>query len=295
MGPAMAKFQSLLSWISVNGPRRRPGSSTIDLRRFQSLLSWISVNGVALTVANASDRSAHVSILVVVDLGQRIDALHGQPMAGFQSLLSWISVNGAQRFVRALSEFDPGFQSLLSWISVNGSHGSCLYRGREVGFNPCCRGSRSTATAPSVEPTGTSSSFNPCCRGSRSTAADGEGDRVRPRASFNPCCRGSRSTVFGATPDQWIAAEFQSLLSWISVKGTWASCPLDPSTKCRGFNPCCRGSRSTVDGRHTDRSRQVGFNPCCRGSRSTAPLATRPIGLWQMSFNPCCRGSRSTA
>ncbi len=64
----------------------------------------------------------------------------------FQSLLSWISLADSLKL-------DPGsntvvvFQSLLSWISLADTAEEISERIEQLGFNPCCRGSRSL-TAP---------------------------------------------------------------------------------------------------------------------------------------------------
>ena len=162
-------------------------------------------------------------------------------------------------------------------------------------FNPCCRGSRSTAAEDARRLSLASGSFNPCCRGSWSTARCGCGLRTAVgRTGFNPCCRGSRSTAprqvtsFGRhtqvsilvvvdlgqrplTPGaagstgEW----FQSLLLWISVNG-FRFRDRHSRHAPKSFNPCCRGSRSTAGPERTVLALRDSFNPCCRGSRSTA-------------------------
>ncbi len=136
-----------------------------ESERFQSLLSWISVNcEIGRRAAQAGDC---VSILVVVDLGQlRLSRSIPCPKRkgfnpccrGSRSTASTPSSLTAKRKM---------FQSLLSWISVN-----CTTTFSPQNERSCC--------------------FNPCCRGSRSTAS-------RPRDVTKPALR------------------FQSLLSWISV------------------------------------------------------------------------------
>ena len=64
-------FQSLLSWKSVSGvlaSARQP----FHVGMFQSLLSWKSVNG---RDPNAVCRFCRVSILVVMEVGQRLTEL----------------------------------------------------------------------------------------------------------------------------------------------------------------------------------------------------------------------------
>jgi hypothetical protein len=70
-------------------------TSLYDRLPFQTLLSWISVNGEAILGLAKDGRT--VSNLVVMDLGQRraLSPLLVPMPAGFQTLLSWISVNGA--------------------------------------------------------------------------------------------------------------------------------------------------------------------------------------------------------
>ena len=114
------RFQSLLSWISVNGLvscclNARPASR----QRFQSLLSWISVNGRA--AGGRVGSVAGVSILVVVDLGQRRQRLISAKPRSLQVSILVVVDLGQRRFEQG----DEGiaaavFQSLLSWISVNG-------------------------------------------------------------------------------------------------------------------------------------------------------------------------------
>ena len=230
---------------------------------FQTLLSWISVNG-APNLTGSGWQLLGVSILVVVDLGQRLDKYSTS------------------------STHVPWFQSLLSWISVNGLGVAASLTGPRC-FNPCCRGSRSTAVHAVTAGTSMRQSFNPCCRGSRSTASEDRlrrnggvsilvvvdlGQRRERRASCTPIPRFQSLlcwiSVNGPnTSIDWSQNRFQSLLSWISVNGLIGI--RTRHLKLKGFNPCCRGSRSTAWShagilRH-DRSC---FNPCCRGSRSTA-------------------------
>ncbi len=261
--PYKDRFQSLLSWISVNCPSRpcnsrspprcfnpccrgsRSTARTTTISRpallcfnpccrgsrstapvklllpgpllgFQSLLSWISVNcpcPICLTRGGNP-----VSILVVVDLGQ----LHLEPLRPkleqilFQSLLSWISVNCQHRGGSA--HLRQRFQSLLSWISVNCG-----------GHRPRSRQGEAVSILVVVDL-------------GQLRAADG---RLRPQRAVSILV----VVDLGQLPERrhnecTRQRGFQSLLSWISVNCTsvGVSGPLPMS----GFNPCCRGSRSTA-------------------------------------------------
>ena len=238
------QFQSLLSWISLNGGR----SDCLSDRWPVSILVVVDLGqrrstGIAPSVRSCID----VSILVVVDLGQRRAAY--QPASSnvssrFQSLLLWISVNGRLATHLAVNLADGWFQSLLSWISVNG-----LWRVDDGAkrFDVSILvvvdlGQRQVAATICWS----SSGFNPCCRGSRSTATGLERCRTAPRGSFNPCCRGSRSTAARRTePRPGSVIVFQSLLLWISVNG-YTGHQRMLASPVQSFNPCCRGSRSTA-------------------------------------------------
>ncbi len=328
-------FQSLLSWISVNCTRIAVSSA---IRCTVSILVVVDLGQLPPKFRQARGRT-QVSILVVVDLGQLPAPACGlRPSARCFNPCCRGSRSTAGR-ANLVAAAKSGFQSLLSWISVNCHVQEHRPEHRrevsilvvvDLGQLPFTTGIRRRRRP----------SFNPCCRGSRSTARTRK-TGSKSRGCFNPCCRGSRST---AKPDWKLSSDsfwFQSLLSWISVNciaavicyhirifvsilvvvdlGQLLFSAILAAIPWTSFNPCCRGSRSTASPATLPPTPPLGFNPCCRGSRSTATRCNGPsrvciefqsllswisvncLGIGDRAswagtgFNPCCRGSRSTA
>ena len=94
----------------------------------------------------------------------------------------------------------------------------------------------------------TDGSFNPCCLGSVSST--GHMGHMRSGVfGFNPCCLGSVSSTlryYDPAPDP---AEFQSLLSWISLFDQHSHRGRGEGTR---FNPCCLGSVSSTPDKESE-------------------------------------------
>ena len=174
---AATRFQSLLSWILVNGAPSRQADHCTVWFGFQSLLSWISVNGAGLIDSPSGGVNVHVSILVVVDLGQR---QAGQDCDG----------DDTEMHVSILVVVDLGQRHKASGISA------LIASSR---FNPCCRGSWSTAYEPFA------------CAPDVTLFQS-----LLSWISVNGTCHIGRA-------DMGVIIKFQSLLSWISVNGRFRS------------------------------------------------------------------------
>ena len=115
----------------------------------------------------------------------------------FQSLLSWITPTNATFYSPLAPTRKRRFQSLLSWITPTNSASSEGYCGPasiDLGFNPCCPGSRPPTASDlgRLRPSKQAVSFNPCCPGSRPPTSESDLTYSRTRRHFNPCCPGSR-------------------------------------------------------------------------------------------------------
>ena len=213
----------------------------------------------------------------------------------FQSLLSWISLIGNGHAARAVRFFR--FQSLLSWISLIGVPVVRSRPPRGQRFNPCCRGSASSAWAPwviaadrakefqsllswisligsrgSAEWRSAQQCFNPCCRGSASSARGRARGGIRGLSCFNPCCRGSASSAtYAALLADAEGRKFQSLLSWISLIGSTAE-------RANGSPSMFQSLLSWISligcsSPPSHKADRLCFNPCCRGSASSAAVS----------------------
>ena len=207
---------------------------------FQSLLCWISVIGIGLLAGVAGDLD--VSILVVLDLGHGGFWSDGIRPREFVSILVVLDLGHRLSACCPTGRAGHGFQSLLCWISVIGRiHVTTIRSSPRRSFNPCCVGSRSSATPDGVD-VAAECCFNPCCVGSRSSAGVGSSWDT-DTGCFNPCCVGSRSSAAHAVgrdkrlkvsilvvldlghrqgstvPPGSHRIGFQSLLCWISVIG----------------------------------------------------------------------------
>ena len=285
-------FQSLLSWISLIGPEVRPA----HLQREQvSILVVVDQPHRRVVRPRGRDRrdessfnpccrgsassappsppphagTAVVSILVVVDQPHRRDDRPVDFDRGAVSIL--VVVDQPHRLVStpAAPSISRMFQSLLSWISLIGTSGSTGTGPRCPSFNPCCRGSASSARPSTSRTPSSRRCFNPCCRGSASSASRRRRPGDTSSRCFNPCCRGSASSAFPpmttvhapysvsilvvvdqphrprGRPDGIESRRmFQSLLSWISLIGPGSKGSTPPSFG--SFNPCCRGSASSA-------------------------------------------------
>ena len=285
-------FQSLLSWISA---RRRSADRVRRLGSpmFQSLLSWISARRPR-PPADGASASRLVSILVVVDSARR----HSR-----RRLRRWHPT-----LVSILVVVDqPLRRILIGSILVSESARATSVR---LSFNPCCRGSASSAILLAEQRSMRDAVsilvvVDQPLRRLVTCVPD-----VLAMLSFNPCCRGSASSarMLGSHGD----SDRVSILVVVDQ-------PLRPAADRRtghgpGFNPCCRGSASsaTVMRRWT----------CCRGivfqsllswislfgatlrhDRIVADVSILVVmdhasrndllvrACANACFNPCCRGS----
>ena len=185
---------------------------------FQSLLSWISLIGPHHPSRQVHGH--HVSILVVVDQPHRLLALSTVLAA------------------------EIGFQSLLSWISLIGARASVSSPRASSRFNPCCRGSASSASSAWISRR-SSECFNPCCRGSASSALPGGFPRVEPHdvsilvVVDQPHRRDEPDRLRDALGrvSILVVVDQPHRLSWrVQLQARQAV----------SFNPCCRGSASSA-------------------------------------------------
>ena len=332
-------FQSLLSWISLIGSLH----GLADLATDPDVSILVVVDQPHRQYRrHGSDGPTRVSILVVVDQPHRpqerrevgdagevsilvvVDQPHRQgppelqnaSIARFQSLLSWISLIG--RVARRRSDFRGFSVSIL--VVVDQPHRPCntLARGGGgLGFNPCCRGSASSAWYTGTRAPSEAKCFNPCCRGSASSAPQRQRQVHcevevsilvvvdQPHRRVDRLQGGQLLFMFQSLlswisligivaanrfADEWSVsilvvvdqphrpevesevrrqlAAFQSLLSWISLIGARPGVRRIAGGPC--FNPCCRGSALSARKARTRRSPRSCFNPCCRGSASSA-------------------------
>ena len=166
-------FQSLFSWMLLSGRHARLTGLDGHLG-FQSLFSWMLLSG--WPDAGLSGRARDVSILVLVDVAQWLDATAiAWKSAVFQSLFSWMLLSGGRDRCRpsrcwqvsilvlvdvaqwhrrlitvALAERDVSILVLVDvaqWLGADLVDQTAAMR-----FNPCSRGCCSVARSPRSRP-----------------------------------------------------------------------------------------------------------------------------------------------